>query len=109
MSPGWRSLAASLVIAASLPVDASASEELRALWIRHCGPCHLQGGTGTFMLGRRLGADKALLERRDDLTAGYVRAVVRQGIQSMPRFSRAELPDDQLDRIAQYLSAPETP
>lgn len=58
------------------------------------------------MLGRRLGTERALLERRTDLDAHYIRTVVRQGIQSMPRFSRAELPDEDLDRIAQYLAGP---
>lgn len=77
----------------------------QALWKRHCGPCHLEGGTGTFMLGRRLGPERALLEQRTDLNAQYVRTVVRHGIQSMPRFSRVELPDEDLERIAQYLSA----
>jgi mono/diheme cytochrome c family protein len=75
----------------------------RVLWRRHCGPCHLEGGTGTFMLGRRLGTGRALLEQRTDLNAPYVRTVVRNGIQSMPRFSRAELPDADLERIVQYL------
>jgi len=78
----------------------------QALYRRHCGPCHLQGGTGTFMLGRRLGEQNALLESRTNLDDAYVRAVVRGGIQSMPRLSRAELPDADLVRIAQYLAAP---
>lgn len=76
----------------------------QALFRRHCGPCHLQGGTGTFMLGRRLGAENALLEKRTNLADTYIRTVVRSGIQSMPRLSRAELPDADLARIAQYLT-----
>lgn len=78
----------------------------QTLFRRHCGPCHSQGGTGTFMLGRRLGEQNALLESRTNLDNAYVRAVVRGGIQSMPRLSRAELPDADLARIAQYLAAP---
>jgi len=76
----------------------------QALFRQHCGPCHLQGGTGTFMLGRRLGEQDALLEKRTNLAEPYVRTVVRSGIQSMPRLSRAELPDADLARIAQYLA-----
>src|SRR5690606_28948887 len=101
-------MAVPAVRAADPSADASQAQA-QALWKRHCSLCHLEGGTGTFMLGRRLGAERALLEERTDLNAEYVRTVVRQGIQSMPRFSRAELPDADLDRIAQYLVAPEVP
>ena len=103
------------VVAMASHADANELQgQVPALWKRHCGPCHLDGGTGTFMLGRRLGAERALLENRTDLNAQYVRTVVRNGIQSMPRFSRAELPDEDLDRIAAYLApanagAPATP
>jgi len=76
----------------------------QALFQRHCGICHLKGGTGTFMLGRRLGEQNALLETRKDLAGDYVRAAVRNGIQSMPRFSRVELPDADLALIVQYLA-----
>ena len=71
-----------------------------------CGYCHLAGGTGTFMLGRRLGKDKALLEDRTDLSADYIRHVVRAGIGSMPPHNRVELPDSELDSIAEYLTRP---
>ena len=85
---------------------ASAGESTagQALFRRHCGICHLQGGTGTFMLGRRLGEQNALLEARKDLAGEYVRTAVRKGIQSMPRFSRVELPDGDLALIVQYLA-----
>ena len=86
------------------PATASNSASGQALFRRHCGPCHLPGGTGTFMLGRRLGEGQALLEARTNLAADYVRVVVRNGIQSMPRFARPELPDAELARIARYLA-----
>jgi len=100
---------AALCLLALLPLaaaGASAGEAPpgQALFRRHCGICHLQGGTGTFMLGRRLGDENALLETRADLAGAYVRTVVRNGIQSMPRFSRVELPDADLARIVQYLA-----
>jgi mono/diheme cytochrome c family protein len=78
----------------------------QALFHVRCGICHEQGGTGTFMLGRRLGAQHALLEGRDDLKAAYISQVVRQGLMSMPRFTRVELPDHELDAIGRYLSMP---
>jgi mono/diheme cytochrome c family protein len=72
-----------------------------------CGACHLEGGTGTFMLARRLGPDKALLEKRRDLDAALIALVVRHGIVSMPRFTRAELPDRELQEIAAWLTRAE--
>jgi mono/diheme cytochrome c family protein len=71
-----------------------------------CGYCHLQGGTGTIMLGFRLGKDKALLENRTDLSTGYIEHVARAGIGSMPRLTRIEVPDSELKLIAAYLTRP---
>ena len=69
-----------------------------------CSKCHLEGGTGAFMLGRRLGKDKALLEGRDDLQAEYIRYVVRNGILGMPAITRVEVTDADLDAIVRYLT-----
>jgi hypothetical protein len=67
--------------------------------------CHREGGTGTFILARRLGAAKSLLEQRTDLEPTYVRTVVRWGLVNMPRISRVELPDADLDALLAYLTA----
>ena len=56
------------------------------------------------MLARRLGEPSALLEERRNLTAPYVKRVVRYGLNSMPRFTRAELPNGDLDAVAAYLT-----
>lgn len=98
-------LAAALLSAPAV-AQADSSTAGQKLFRQHCGMCHLQGGTGTFMLGRRLGQDQALLESRTHLPAELVRVVVRNGIVSMPRFSRAELPDSDLAIIADYLAKP---
>ena len=82
----------------------AAEPDGKALFTRECGICHLQGGTGTFMLGRRLGEANAMLEARRNLTAPYVKRVVRYGLNSMPRFTRAELPNSDLDAVAAYLT-----
>jgi mono/diheme cytochrome c family protein len=95
----WFALAA---LAAATPAAAAAPNG-EALFRRECAICHLKGGTGAMMLERRLGADKALLLDRKDLTAVYVKRVVRYGVNSMPRFTRAELPNDDLDAVAAYL------
>ncbi len=84
----------------------AAALEGQSLFREKCGVCHLAGGGGTWMLGRRHGPDKALLEQRSDLLPLYVRYVARHGINSMPRFTRVELSDAQLEAIAAYLTAP---
>lgn len=105
-------LSASLLAASPTPAWA-ASEPARAtagasggqaLYLEHCGICHLKGGTGTFMLGRRLGKERALLADRTDLQAPYVVAVVRNGLNSMPAFTRVEVTDRELSAIAAYLA-----
>ncbi len=77
-----------------------------ALFRARCGYCHLEGGTGTMMLERRLGKENRLLAERRDLQADYVKAVVRHGINSMPTITRVEVTDQELGLIAAFLSAP---
>ncbi len=81
-------------------------EEGKKLFHARCGYCHLAGGTGTIMLGRRLGKDRALLESRTDLNVEYIKKITRVGINSMPPHTRIELPDSELDLIAAYLTRP---
>lgn len=76
----------------------------QALFLKECGLCHLQGGTGTMMLAQRLGEDRALLEERDDLSPDYVALVVRNGINSMPTITRVEVTDEELSDIAFHLT-----
>ena len=84
---------------------AASANDGEALFVRECGICHLEGGTGTMMLARRLGEDKALLARRGDLPPQYVEMVVRRGINSMPTITRVELPDSELRAIIGYLTS----
>ena len=76
------------------------------LFKAHCGVCHLQMGTGTVTLARRVGWRHALLSERTDLNADYVKYAVRNGIGSMPPQTRVDLSDADLDRIAAYLARP---
>jgi mono/diheme cytochrome c family protein len=71
----------------------------------HCGKCHDAAGTGTQMLTKRLGKEQALLENRKGLTVDLVRHAVRHGVLSMPRITRVEVPDAELDAIARYLTS----
>jgi mono/diheme cytochrome c family protein len=75
----------------------------QALFESRCALCHRGSGPGVFMLERRLGQQQSVLEERSGLAADYVRAVVRNGIGSMPRFSRGELTDDELQQVIGYL------
>jgi mono/diheme cytochrome c family protein len=85
------------------PAVAAGNSDGEALFRARCGICHLAGGTGTFMLGRRLGASNALLAERTNLDPAYVKHVVRNGIVSMPRITRAEVSDAELQAIVAYL------
>lgn len=78
--------------------------EGQRLFGRECAFCHVGKTTGAMMLGRRLGKDQADLTRRTDLEADYVKAVVRNGLVNMPAFSRVELTDAELDKVAGWLA-----
>lgn len=96
-----------LLAALGLCTQARAAEPPPAdggqLFERRCGVCHLKGQTGTIILERRLGPQRALLADRTDLTPEYIRFVVRQGLVNMPRLTRVELPDAELEAISAYL------
>lgn len=79
----------------------------RTLFERSCAPCHdgEPGRVGTAVLARRLGRDKSVLERRTDLTADYVKRVVRSGLNAMPAFRFTELSASEVDAIAEYLAS----
>jgi mono/diheme cytochrome c family protein len=80
-----------------------------ALFSNRCGACHLAGGMGSNLLMKQrlaIGAppETALLANRTDLRADYVRAVVRNGKMAMPRLTRVDVSDAELDAIATYLA-----
>ena len=52
---------------------------------------------------RRMDPAKAPLEKREDLTAPFIAAVVRTGAGNMPRITRGEVSDEQLAVITEYL------
>ena len=80
----------------------------KALFEVHCGYCHLVGGMGTNLLTKQQmlagnSPDKGLLSNRDDLTADYVKTVVRLGKGAMPQQTKVDLTDPELDAVAKYL------
>jgi len=82
----------------------SPASDGKALFTRRCGICHFTDGGGTWMLERRLGKAQSLLESRTDLQAPYIRLIARHGLNGMPRFTRVELPDADLEAITAYLT-----
>ena len=79
-----------------------------AVFSNRCGACHLAGGMGTNMLTKlRLMAgeppETGLLANRADLTQAFVKVVVRAGVRAMPRLTRVEVTDAELDAIARFL------
>jgi mono/diheme cytochrome c family protein len=97
-------LAAAQVVLSTAIEAADISGSGQQEFSKVCAKCHLEGGTGAFMLGRRLGKDKALLEGRNDLQAECIRYVVRNGILGMPAITRVEVTDADLDAIVRYLT-----
>ncbi len=78
------------------------------LFSHRCGACHLTFGMGTNLLTAQQVAagqtpDKGLLANRDDLTADYVKSVVRMGKNAMPRQTRVDITDSELEKVAAYL------
>ena len=115
MRPVWRwaliegaAISVLILLAVSNARAAEAPTAVRgqAAFAHRCGMCHREGGTGTFILTRRLGAEKSLLEKRTDLNPDYIRTVVRWGLTNMPRISRVELPDPDMDALVAYLTGP---
>lgn len=94
-----------------LPIGVQAADEWislekesgAALYKEKCGMCHLPGGMGVGILGRRMSAELALLENRDDLQGPFIETVIRSGFGIMFPISRGEVSDKQLQLITDYL------
>jgi len=84
--------------------DRSSTSSDEALFVEKCSMCHRQMGMGTVILARRMPPEKAMLELRDDLSDDLIKAAVRQGIGNMPRIGKGEVSDEQLSRIATWLT-----
>lgn len=79
------------------------------LFSNRCGACHLEGGMGTNLVRKQQmamgqGPEAGLLTARDDLTADYVKSVVRLGKNAMPAQTKVDLTDAELDAVARYLA-----
>ena len=75
-----------------------------AVFLARCQYCHVALGPGTITLSRRLGPEEALLANRTDLTEDYIKAVARNGLNTMPALTRVEVSDSELELITDYLT-----
>jgi mono/diheme cytochrome c family protein len=96
-----------LLTAAGVPAVGLAGQapDGKALYRERCGMCHQTIGMAVGILSRRPNdPSKGFLEDRADLSAAFVRTVVRTGIMNMPRMARGEVSDAELAAIASYLA-----
>lgn len=77
----------------------------KAIFDTHCSHCHNPGYEypGTHQLAVTRGENMAVLEERDNLTADYVKYIVRNGLNAMPPFKPTNITDRELDALADYL------
>jgi mono/diheme cytochrome c family protein len=77
-----------------------------AVFANNCASCHAEGldRPGTMNLTDKYDAERGPLANRDDLSAEYVKVIVRNGLRLMPAFRPTEITDRQLDDLAAYLS-----
>jgi len=94
-------------LGAFVPAVSGAAEPAgKALFDEFCAECHApgHGHPGTQRLGWSRGEANAVLEKRKDLSAGYVRAIVRRGLFEMPPFRPSEITDQELAQLSAYLA-----
>ncbi len=83
---------------------AAKEQQGKRLYDHICVHCHGLGFWGTNRLAKRMDKEHALLENRTDLSADAIRAIVRNGIGSMPPLRKTELSDSDVAAIAAYLT-----
>jgi mono/diheme cytochrome c family protein len=86
----------------------AAGRDGKALFEHNCGACHLTGGMGTNLLTKQQmmagqPPEMGLLSNRTDLTADYVKSVVRMGKMAMPPQTKVDITDAELESVASYL------
>lgn len=102
-----------LVAAAAARAQPHSIDHGKEVFEHYCKPCHGDGrgddgapmlpGTHALTLKYR-GQTPGLLERRGDLPADLIKAVVRSGVASMPPFRKTEVTDADLEAVAAYLA-----
>ena len=82
--------------------------DAKAAFEHACGYCHLPGGMGSNLLTKQMLMMKrppsdGVLTNRKDLSAAYVKAVVRNGKGAMPPKGGATLSDDEIKGVVDYV------
>ena len=92
-----------IVCVINVQANEAAGQRVFSRW---CAGCHMDSpfAPGTIQLKQTRGPDKAVLERRTDLSAAYVRLLVRKGLAGMPLFRRTEISNAELDALVAYLA-----
>lgn len=87
-------------------VGAEENESGNKIFQQQCSYCHAPGlnRPGTLQLTLTRGEEFGVLEEREDLTADYVKYIVRHGLNAMPSFKPSEITHKELDALADYLS-----
>ncbi len=102
----WRIIETYGYEAAESAEGAARGKQVYEQW---CIICHDAGPgmAGTSALQRRYqGKIPVLLTEREDLTAEYISALVRQGVKSMPFFRKTEIGNEDLAALNLYLVKP---
>ena len=86
----------------------AADEAGRRVFTEWCTPCHMDSpfAAGTIQLKQVRGVDKAVIEKRHDLTEPLIRTFVRSGFAGMPKFRRTEISEADLSALTKYLVKP---
>jgi len=94
------------VVSLSAIVAQAAETPGKQLFDRHCAECHApgHGHPGTQRLGWNRGEASAVLEQRKDLSADYIKAIVRRGLYEMPPFRPSEISERELSQLSAYLA-----
>ena len=100
-----------LIIFIALAATAVAQDQNQAMgeavYNKWCAPCHDAGVNhpGTLALSAKYaGVKSAVIKEWTDLPPAVTKTFVRQGISIMPFFRKTEIPDADLNALADYLA-----
>ncbi len=73
-----------------------------------CAGCHADSpfAPGTIYLRQNRPPELAVIEGRTDLSAEFIRVLVRRGQGGMPSFRKTEISDTELQSLVDYLAPP---
>ena len=100
-------LAAVLIFSGMARAQTAAQQRGAAVYDHWCSHCHAPGpghpGTQSLEIKYR-GELPPVLTDREDMTADFVRTMVREGILMMAPFRKTEVTDAELDDLAAFLT-----